>query len=182
MTTPELKKRLQKSLDFLKSELSQIRTGRVTPSLVEDIIVDAYGAEMKVKELGSIVVMDPQNLVVTPWDKNLIKEIEGAIRESELNLSPVVEADRIRVAAPALTEERREEFAKLVSEKVEECKNSIRNIRKDAMKDIENAFNDSEISEDEKYTQKDEVDDICKDIVEQAEELGTSKKEDLMTV
>jgi ribosome recycling factor len=182
MNPIELKSRLEKSLEFLHSELSQIRTGRATPSLLENIEVDAYGSKMKVKELGSITLLDNQNLAVVPWDKALGAAIAGAIRDSELKLNPVSEPGRVRVPVPALTEERRKEFAKIAAGKVEEAKGSMRNVRQDAMKEIDKKFADKLIGEDDKFTQKEEVEKIVKEYVTKADDLGEAKKTDLMTI
>ena len=183
MNTFEIKNRLVKSLEFLKSEVSQIRTGRVSPSLISDISVEAYpGSFMTIKELGSIVVMDPHNLAVTPWDKGVLDAITSGIKTSDLGVSAIKEADRVRISVPALTEERRVEFTKDVSEKVENCKGSIRNIRQEVMKDIEKDFSDKLISEDDKFRQKEEVEDIIKDYLNQADEIGEEKKKEIMTV
>jgi len=178
----ELASKLQKSLNFLKSELNQVRTGRASPSLVEDVIVNAYSSKMSVKELGSITLFDPQNIMVSPWDKNLIDSIIKAIRESELKVNPVKDNDRIRIPVPPLTEERRKELAKIVSTKIEECKQAMRNIRQDAMKDIEKLFSEKKIGEDEKFSQKEEVEDTLKDFIKQAGDLGEGKKKDLLMV
>jgi ribosome recycling factor len=183
MNNIELKSRLDKSVDFLQSELKQIRTGRVSPALVADISVEAYpGSLMTIKELGSIVVMDPSNLSITPWDKSVLDAIVNGVRNSGQGLSAVKEADRVRVNVPALTEERRIEFTKEVSEKVENCKNSIRNIRQEAMKDIEKDFSNKAISEDEKFRLKEEVEETIKEFIDRAEDIGTEKKNELMTV
>lgn len=182
MTQSELKTKLEKSLDYFKTELTQIRTGRATPSLIENIEVDAYGTKMKLKELGNISLLDNQNLVVMAWDKGLMGSIASAIRESELKLNPVPEPDRVRVPVPALTEERRKEFAKIVSTKAEETKNSMRSIRQDAMREIDKDFTDKLIGEDDKFRLKEEVEKIIKDFVTKADELAESKKSDLMTI
>ena len=113
MNNIELKTRLDKSIEFLQSELKQIRTGRVSPALVADISVEAYsGSMMTIKELGSIIVMDPSNLSITPWDKSVLDAIVNGVRNSGQGLSAIKEADRVRVNVPALTEERRVEFTK----------------------------------------------------------------------
>lgn len=182
MNKGELKNKLEKTLEFLNSELSQIRTGRASPTLIEDIEVDAYESKMTVKELGSIMVADPQNLVIVPWDRGLLKNISKAIRESELKLNPVEESDRVRVPTPPLTEERRNEMARVVTAKTEEAKNAMRNIRQDIMKDIEKEFSNKIIGEDEKFRLKDEVDEIVKDFTDKVEKISESKKSDLMTV
>jgi len=183
MNTSDLKGKLTKSIEFLQSELNQIRTGRVSPQLISDIQVEAYsGTIMTIKELGSISVMDPHNLAVIPWDKGTLDAIVNGVRNSNFGLGAVKEADRIRVSVPALTEERRIQFTKEASEKVESCKNSMRNIRQDAMKDIDKDFSDKEISEDEKFKQKEEVEKITKEFTDQSDELGESKKKEVMTI
>jgi ribosome recycling factor len=133
MTNSELKAKLSKPTEFFKQELSQIRTGRASPALVEAASIEAYGSHMTLRELGSITVLDPQNLVVVPWDKSLKNSIIKGIRDSGLGLNPVEDGERLRVPIPALTEERRKEFTKMVAAKAEEAKNVVRNIRQDAM-------------------------------------------------
>ncbi|GIW69753.1 MAG: ribosome-recycling factor [Patescibacteria group bacterium] len=182
MNTSELKSKLSKAQEFLKGELSQIRTGRASPSLLEGILVEAYGTKMTIIELASVMVSDSQNLVVTPWDKTLIKSIAKAIREFQPSLNPVEESDRIRVPVPLLTEERRKEMARMVGVKVEECKNAIRNIRQEAMKDIDKMFSDKAIGEDEKFRFKEEVEKIVKEYSDGADEIGEVKKKEILTV
>lgn len=182
MTISDYKSKLEKSVEFLKTEMAQIRTGRATPALIEGVMIDAYGSKMALKEVGSISVLDSQNLVVTPWDKSLIPAVAKALRESELKLNAVDESDRVRVPFPSLTEERRKEFVKIVSNKVEECKNTMRNVRQDGLKEVEKQFADKEIGEDEKFKLKEDYDKLIKDFSAKADELGDSKKSDLMTI
>ena len=106
-------------LEFYKSDIAAIRTGRATPVLVEDIVVDAYGQKMHIKELATITAPEPRSLVIQPWDKGVVAAIEGAIRKSELGLNPVVDGQSIRLNIPSLTEERRKEFIKLLKQKTE---------------------------------------------------------------
>lgn len=183
MNTFELKNRLSKSVEFLQTELKQIRTGRVSPALVADILVEAYaGSSMTIKELGSIAVMDSSNLSITPWDKSVLDAIVNGVRNSGQGLGAIKEADRVRVNVPALTEERRIEFTKDVSEKVENCKNSIRSIRQEIMKEIEKDFSEKSISEDEKFKQKEDVEEIVRGFIKNADEVGDEKKTELMTI
>jgi len=182
MTNQELKQKLSKSIEFLRSELSQIRTGRASPSLVEEVVVDAYDSKMTVKELGTITVPDPQNLVISPWDKTLLKPIAKGIRESGLGLNPVEEPDRVRIPIPSLNEERRLELTRIVSSKVEECKNALRSVRQEAMKDIDKEFTDKKIGEDDKFTMKEETEKIVKGFVEQADQMGEDKKTELLVI
>ena len=182
MTTSELKSKLTKSLEHLEQELAQIRTGRASPALLENIAVDAYGTKMTVKELGTIGLLDSQNLMIQIWDKSLQGAVVSAVRESDLKVNPVIDGSVIRVPIPTLTEERRKEFVKIVSGKVEETKGAMRNIRQDAMKDVEKEFTDKKIGEDEKFSQKEEVEGVVKDFISRVDELGESKKSDIMKI
>lgn len=183
MNTSELRDRFSKSVDFLKSELSQIKTGRASPQMISDISIDVYdGTSMTVKEVGTISVVDPHNLIVTPWDKNVVSKIAKGIRESDVGVSASEEVGKVRVSIPALTEERRIEYAKQVQKEVEDCKSSIRNIRQDAMKDIDRDFDDKVISEDDKFRKKDDIGDIVKEYMTMAEDAGEAKRKEIMTV
>ncbi|KKU30096.1 MAG: Ribosome-recycling factor [candidate division WWE3 bacterium GW2011_GWA1_46_21] len=182
MTDAELKAKLEKSVGYLKSELVKIRTGRASPALFDDVRADAYGAAMTVKELAAVSVLDAQTIVISPWDKSLLKAMESAIRASNLGLNPVVDGDVIRVAIPHLTEESRKEFAKMVSAKAEDCRQTVRNIRQDAMKDIDKRFANKEIGEDGKFSFRDKVEEVVKQTNAQIDNLGEAKKKDLMAV
>ena len=182
MLFKELNQKLTLSLEFFVAELTKIRTGRASTALVENIELDAYGSRMKVKEIGSISVPEPQTIVIAPWDRSLLKELDKALRESPLGVNPIVGGDSVKVPIPALTEERRKEMVKNVSAKLEECKNSMRNLRQDAMKQVDRAFADKEIGEDDKFNQKEEVDNIVKDYVKRAEEASENKKEEILKV
>ena len=182
MTKPELKSKLEKSLEFLQAELSKIRTGRASPAILESIQVTAYGTKMAVKELGSIMVPDPQSLIISPWDKNLLNDVTKAIRDGDLGLNPVVDGDIIRVPIPDLSEERRKELTKLVTTKVEEVKNSIRSVRQEAMKEIDSQFTAKKLGEDEKFRQKEETEELVKEFTEKAEDLAEQKRSDLLKI
>lgn len=182
MNTHDLKTKLQKSVDFFQSELAQIRTGRANPALLEDVQIMAYEAKMTLKEVGSITLQDAQTILVSPWDTSLLSIIAKAIRESEHKLNAVESGNTIRVAVPPLTEERRMDLAKLVSQKAEDTKQALRNIRQDAIKEVEKSFADKKIGEDDKFSFKEEIDEIVKGFIDQVETLVSSKKQDLLTV
>ena len=182
MTPAELKPRLRKALEFFISDIQTVRTGRATPTVLEDVTIQAYGSPMTLKELGSITVLDAQTLVVSPWDKNQIPAIVKAIRDSEMKLTPVDDGNVIRVPIPPLTEERRIELTKIVAKKAEEAKQTLRNIRQDTMKDIDKEFADKKIGEDDKFTQREEVEKIVKEFSEEIDTASEAKKKDLMTV
>lgn len=182
MLSSELKIKLGKSLDFFVAELKQLRTGRASPSLFEDIKVSAYGSQMTIKELGNILTLDSQTLAVIPWDKGLVSAIVSAIRESQMGFNPIEDSDRVRIPIPPLTEERRIEFTKMVSTKHEDCKNSFRSIRQEAIKELEKDFADKKMGEDEKFRQKEEIEKVVKEFTEKADEQSEAKKQELMTV
>lgn len=182
MPKSELIKKLDIALDFFKTDISQVRTGRANPVVIEELTVEVYGSKMKVKELGTISVPEPQLIVVSPWDKSVLQIIDKAIRESELKLNPVTADGVIRIPIPPLSQERREEFAKMVSTKTELARQTIRNIRQEAIKDIEKSFADKAIGEDEKFTQKEEVEKLVKDKTTEVGELGDAKREDILAI
>lgn len=182
MLFKELNNKLTLTLEFLAAELTKIRTGKAAGVLVEDIEVDVYGSKMKIKELASISTPDPQTIIVSPWDKSIIKDVAKALQESSLGLNPIVGADSIKLVVPPLTEERRKELIKVVNEKLEECKNSMRNIRQEAMKQIDKAFSQKEIGEDDKYNQRQEVEDIFKEFAERAEKVAEMKRQDILNL
>ncbi len=182
MPFKELNQKLTLSLEFFAGELTKIRTGRASTALVEDLELDAYGGKMKIKEVASIAVPEPQTIVVSPWDKSLLKDVDKALRESTLGVNPVVGGDSIKVPIPPLTEDRRKELVKAVGVKLEECKTSMRNLRQDAMKQVDKAFADKEIGEDDKFNQREEVEEIVKDYVARAEKLADAKKEEVLKI
>jgi ribosome recycling factor len=180
MNKSEIRKDLTEALEFFKSELTKIRTGRATPALIEDLTIEVYGSKMRLKEVGSITIPEPQMIVVSPWDRSQIPSISKAINTSDLNLNSSYDNERVRVPIPPLSEERRSELAKLVTAKLEACKTTIRNLRNDVMKSIDKDFSDKKISEDEKFSLKEDADKIIKDFSEQAETLSNDKKKSLM--
>lgn len=182
MTKSELKTKLSKSIEFLESELSQIRTGRANPSLLEDLSVEAYDSKMALRELSSVTLVDAHIISVSPWDKGLLPVISKAIRESDLKLNPVELGANLRVPVPPLTEERRKELARLVSQKVEDCKQSLRSIRQEYMKDVDRDFEDKKISEDDKFIRREDGEETTKEHSDKAEEIGKNKIAEVMTV
>lgn len=175
---------MQKALEHFKGEILAIRTGRAVPALVENIPVNAYGgtARMTVKELGTITATDAQNLLITPWDQAVIGEIRQGILAANVGLNPVIDNGTIRIAVPALTTERRQEYVKLLRQKMEEARVSLRNIRQDKMKDIRSAFEEKEISEDEKFRAEEELQKITDDFIEQIDELGKKKEQEILGI
>ena len=168
-------------LEFYKNDIATIRTGRATPALVEDIVVDAYGQKMHIKELATITTPEPRSLVIQPWDKGVVAAIEGAIRKSELGLNPVVDSQSIRLNIPSLTEERRKEFIKLLKQKTEEARVKIRHIREEIWHKAQTMEHAHEISEDDKFKAKDDLQKLTDDYNKKIEELEKKKETELLT-
>jgi ribosome recycling factor len=175
---------MEQSVDHFKREIAAIRTGRAAPALVEDIPVNAYGgsARLTVKELGTITAQDAQTLAVQPWDQSVIGEIRQGILAANVGLTPVIDNGLIRLAVPALTTERRQEYVRLLREKMEETRISIRNIRQDKMREIKESFEEKEISEDERFKAEEDLQKITDELMEKVEELGQKKEEEIMRV
>ena len=143
------KEKMDTTLKILLNELSRIRTGRASPSLLEPIIIDAYNSKMKISEVATVNITEPKLLTIQVWDKGLVANVENSIRDSDLGLNPTVDGQLIRVPIPDLTEERRIELSKVASQFAENARISIRNIRREAMDTIKKEKKNNKISEDE---------------------------------
>lgn len=178
----ELRTALERTIEYFRSELTSLQVGRATPGLVEEIEIDAYGQKMKLKELAAISVPEPRLLIIRPWDKEIMTNIEAGIRNSNLKLSPVPEEDLIRLKVPPLSEERRKELAKILQEKAEECHISIRRQREEAWKEIQLAEQKKEIREDDKFRAKDELQKIVDEYNGKIGEMKKKKEQEIMAV
>ena len=178
----EYKPEFQKVIDHLKRELSQFRTGRATPALVEDIKVEAYGSQMEMKAVGSIQVTDPKTLVVEPWDKNLLKDIEKAILAANIGINPVNDGKVIRLVMPKLTEESRKDLIKVMGKKLEESRVGMRRVRDEIKDKIIAAEKDKKITEDERFRAQDALDKLSAEFNEVVKKMGEEKEKEIMTV
>ncbi|PLX26168.1 ribosome recycling factor [Candidatus Parcubacteria bacterium] len=176
------KEQFEKTIEHLRSEISGLRTGRATPALVEDIVVEAYGVKQQLKAVASIAVADAKTLTVDPWDKGLIQSVESAISHSDLGINPVNDGKLIRLPLPELTQDRRQELIKVLHKKLEEARVAIRKIREEARKEIDNKEKAKEIGEDEKYNLQDDLDKVVKSYNEKAKEIGDEKEKEITTV
>jgi ribosome recycling factor len=177
----EFKKRLEKSLEVVAEELKLIRTGRAKPSMLEHIRVEAYGGQqMQLNELATISAPDSQLLIVSPWDKSVVGQIEKAIRISNLNLNPVVDGDIIRIVVPQLTQERREEMVKLVKQKMESGKNMLRDSRTRMKKELDDMEDDAGVSEDDIKSWMEDMQKLFEQYQQKLEAMGESKEKELM--
>ena len=167
-------------MGFYKNDIATISTGRATSALVEDIVVDAYGQRMHIKELATITSPEPRSLVIQPWDKGVVEAISGAIRKSEIGLNPVVDGLIIRLNIPSLTEERRREFIKLLKHKTEEARVKIRRIREEIWNKVQAMEHAHEINEDDKFKAKDDLQKLTDDYNKKIEDLEKKKEQELM--
>lgn len=174
-----LEARMDKALEALKSEFAGLRSGRATASLLEPVVVSAYGSEMPLNQVGNVNVPDPRTLSVSVWDKGMVGAVEKAIRESGLDLNPVVDGQTVRVPIPPMTEERRKDFAKMTGKFSENAKVAIRNIRRDGMDEIKKADG---VSEDDQKRMSEEVQKLTDSKVKIADELQAAKEAEIMQV
>ena len=172
----------QNILNHLKEDLGGLRTGRANAAMVENIMVDAYGAKMALKGVASINIPDSRTIVVDPWDKSLVKEVENAIRNSGKNLNPANEGNFLRIAIPALTEESRKELAKLVGEKAETAKIRGRHLRETIKDEILSAEESKEITEDQRFRLQDDLDKKITDLNAKLKEIAEEKEAEIMRV
>src|SRR3954447_15765383 len=172
--------RVEKAIEALRRDLGTIRTGRASPSLVERLTVDYYGAATPLNQLAGISVPEPRLLVIQPWDRGSMGAIEKAIMKSELGLNPTNDGQLIRITIPALTEERRKQLVKLVHGHVEEGKVALRNIRRDAMANVKSLVNEKAIGEDDERRAEHQVDELTKQFVGEAERVGKSKEQEVL--
>lgn len=183
MKLNEVKEKLTQTQNYYKDQLTGIKTGTASSAMVENIKVEAYeGSPLPLKELATISVPNNSLIVVTPWDKSIVHAVEKAIRESSNNFNPAIDSDSIKVPIPALTEEQRKSYVKLAKEKLEEVKISVRNIRQNAFKAIDEQEDNGVISEDEKKRQRKAIDDEIKSSNDTLQRMFNEKEKELMTV
>lgn len=182
MNEQEYKEKLDSAIDHLRVELGQIRTGRATPSLVENIKINVYDTYMQIVELATVSVTDPRALLISPWDKTIVEKIAKGITEAGTGLSAVVDGENIRINIPPLTQERREEFTKVAAQKAENAKIAVRQIRHDFLEKIRKAKDDGDISVDDEIRLQEKLDELTGIYNNKIDELKDAKSEELMTV
>jgi len=169
----------QKVITFLEGEVMKIRTSLLSPSLVENIKVKIEENELSIRELGTISLISSNMMLIQPWDKLYIQPIEKAINESNLGMSPVVSKEGLRLSAPALSQDYRDNLIRILSEKKENARKTIRHFREEAWKNIQDEFKKSEIREDDKFKAKDELQKLVDKYNEKIEEITERKKKEI---
>lgn len=178
----DAQERMGKSIDALKSNLNKVRTGRAHRSLLDNIMVEYYGMDTPLAQVGNISVPDARTLAITVFDKGMIGAVEKAILKSDLGLNPASQGTLIRIPLPALTEERRKELVKVVRGEAENGKIAIRNIRRDANSDVKTLNKEKEISDDELHQAEDEIQKVTDIYIKQVDEVLAAKETELMEI
>lgn len=178
----DLRAQMQATVESFRRDLAKIRTGRANPSLLDSVRVDYYGSETPLNKLASVSAPDAQLLVVQPFDLGAIAQIDRAIREADLGLSPVNDGKILRVPIPPLTAERRKEFVKLLWKEAEKHKVSCRNHRRDANEMLKELHNAKEITDDELRKAHDDVQQVTDETTKAVDEIGKTKEEELLAV
>ena len=178
----DMQTRVAKTVESLKKDFAGLRTGRASTALLDNIMVDAYGSMVPINQVGTVGIPEARMLSVNVWDKNLIKHVEKAIRESSLGLNPMNDGVQIRIPLPPLSEERRVELSKIAGKYTEEGKVAVRNIRRDILDKIKKMKNDNEISEDDEKRYGEEVQKITDAATAQMDELLKEKETEIKQV
>ena len=178
----DAKKRMSKSLEALKGELTKLRTGRAHTSLLDHLTVPYYGSDVPLSQVATVTASDARTLTVTPWEKDMVAPVEKAIISSDLGLNPATSGMVIRVPLPALTEERRKDMIRIVRQEGEATKVAIRNIRRDANADFKSLHKEKEITEDEQRQAEDAIQKITDSKVKDVDILLEAKEKDLLEI
>ncbi|WP_437776033.1 ribosome recycling factor [Sorangium sp. So ce1097] len=178
----ELREGIDKAIEAFRRDLAKVRTGRANAAMLDGIRVDYYGVPTPLVQMATVSVPEPRLITIKPWEKNQVKAIDKALRESDLNLNPQVDADLIRLPIPPLTEERRRDMVKLTKKNGEECKVAIRKHRRDANEMIETLEKDGEVSGDDADRAKKKVEDVVAEGTRQVDTIIAHKEKDILDV
>ena len=178
----DIERRMDGAVEVLRKEFAGLRTGRASASLLEPLMVNAYGAMMPMAQCGTIGVPEPRLLTVQVWDQSLVSAVESAIRESDLGLNPMTDGQMVRVPIPDLSEERRAEITKIAGKYAEQARISIRNVRRDAMDKLKRMEKDGDLSQDAHHDQGENVQKLTDGHIKTVDELLDHKEKDIMQV
>ncbi len=176
------KEEYDRAINHYKEEIDKVRAGKAIPAMIEDVMIESYGTKTPIKQLASISVPESTMLVIEPWDKSILKDIERGLSKADLDMSISVSDNVVRAKIQALTEEKRKALIKILHDKREDSRVSIRQIRDKARKDIEQREANKEMSEDEKFDLFKKIDDLTKEKNQVIEEMTDKKEKEIMTV
>ena len=180
MIFDETKQNMGKRVEALKQELTRLRTGRASLSLLDGIKMDYYGTQTPLNQVASLAIPESRLITIQPWDNSVIGEIEKAILKSELGLTPMNDGKLIRIAIPPLTEDRRKELVKVVRKTVESFRVAIRNIRRESNDDLKNLKKNGEISEDEAFKAQEQIQKMTDEYIEMVDHIGSAKEKEIL--
>jgi ribosome recycling factor len=175
----KIKPELDKVVNFLERELAKFRPSRATSSLVEDVSVECFGQRFPLKQLATIAIPEPRQILIQPWDKSYIEGIVKALERTGIGASPIVDKDAIRINLPPLTGEYRKDLLRLISQKQEEAKKTIRRWREEAWEEIQRNFREGKIRENDKFKGKDGLQELVDEYNKKIEEIGERKKKEI---
>ena len=178
----EVERKMARSIDALKRELNTLRTGRATPSLIENISVDYYGVPTPLKQIASISAPDARAIMVQPWDKQSLREIEKSLMKSDMGFNPSNDGNVITVPIPPLNQERRQDMVRLLKRKLEEGKVSVRNVRREGLENLRKLEKDKAISQDENRRAQDQLQKTTDSHTKTVDEVGAAKETEIMQV
>src|SRR5512141_2193628 len=178
----EAEDKMSKTESVVVNEFAGVRTGKASPALVENILVEVYGAQMRIRELAGITTPEPRTLAIQPWDAGTMHPIEKAIQKANLGLTPSVQGRAIRIFFPELSEERRQEFVKIVRKMAEDARVAIRHVRRDAMEQLKKHTHDSGVTEDEVKQAEKELQKLTDDYTVKIDQHVAHKEKEIMTV
>lgn len=173
---------LKNVIEFFKKDIANLRTGRANPAMFDGVAISAYGVKTPISGLASITVSDSRSLVISPWDKSVLKDLERGIVEASLGVGVVNEGDKIRITIPLMTEENRKELVKKLNEKMEKSRIALRQIRDEIKNNIEGALDKKEISEDERFKSVAELDEEIRKLNDEIKDIREQKEKDIMTI
>ncbi|MEM7215897.1 MAG: ribosome recycling factor [Pseudomonadota bacterium] len=178
----DLNRRMDGALNSLKGDLAGLRTGRASAGMLDPIMVEAYGQQMPMNQIGTISVPEPRTVAVQVWDKSMVAAAEKAIRESDLGLNPVTDGTMLRIPLPELNEERRKEIVKVAHQYAEQARVAIRHVRRDGMDDLKKAEKDGDIGQDDARSLSDKVQKATDDMIAEVDSVVASKETEIMQV
>lgn len=175
---------MEEVVGLVRQDVASIRTGRATPALVADILIETYGGSTKLKvvELASITTPDPRSLMISPWDKTTLLDIKKGIDMAKAGFNPVVDGEVVRISLPVLTAEDRQNYLRLLSQKLENGRIMVRRARQEAMEETKSGFEKKEFGEDEKFLREKRIQELTDEYVEKIDQTGKTKEQELMQV
>jgi ribosome recycling factor len=178
----EVKRRMEGSVSAFKHDIASLRTGRASANVLDPVQVEAYGSRMPLNQVANITVPEPRMLMVSVWDKSMVKAVDTAIRESHLGLNPIVEGQNMRIPLPELNEERRKSLVKVAHEYAEKAKVAARHVRRDGMDSLKKAEKDGSMSQDDSRSTSDKVQKLTDDTISEIDRLLQDKEKEIMQV